>query len=554
MCLSYTCLFILVMLNLSSNICEAGLLDPFSWARADNIEIATLPFIPWLPFENETRCYDEIGCLNITRSWYHLINRPLNVFPLPRIVINTRFILYTRLNPKEGTQIRADEDSLAKIIFDPKKKTKVIIHGFIDTILANWVKDMKDELLKHTDVNVILVDWAGGSLPLYTQATANTRLVALELAHLLNYLINNLDLKAEDVHLIGHSLGAHLAGYTGSMIPNIGRITGLDPAEPYFQGMPSHVRLDPSDAKLVDVIHTDGKGILLLDMLSLSGYGMSQPCGHFDFYPNNGKEQPGCEIAQSPLVPLTLIKKGLEEASRVLVACNHIRSIKLFIDSIGSQCPYIAHQCSSYDDFMSGKCFICKPGTMQCAMMGYHLDSSPIFEETDISERHFVDTIGSKYFLNTGKDFPFCHRIYRISIELAKPSIAEKWVQGFLKAFILSPNGIMQIDLTPSGDVKLEHGTTYTTVVTHRADLGGNIKKIELNWEYDMNVLEPRTLCLLWCNDHLYIKRVYIDEMEFPSREKREIQFSSTLCARKGRKDFVDIPNRGRGVLVDTCK
>ncbi len=49
--------------------------------------------------ENETRCYDELGCINITRDWYHLIYRPLNVFPLPRQVIDTRFILYTRKNP-----------------------------------------------------------------------------------------------------------------------------------------------------------------------------------------------------------------------------------------------------------------------------------------------------------------------------------------------------------------------------------------------------------------------------------------------------------------------
>lgn len=39
-----------------------------------------------------------------------------------------------------------------------------------------------------------------------------------------------------------------------------------------------------------------------------TGYGMSQPCGHIDFYPNNGKEQPGCDITQTPLVPLTLIR------------------------------------------------------------------------------------------------------------------------------------------------------------------------------------------------------------------------------------------------------
>lgn len=47
---------------------------------------------------------------------------------------------------------------------------------------------MRDELLKAGDINVVVVDWAGGSLPLYTQATANTRLVGLELGYFINYL------------------------------------------------------------------------------------------------------------------------------------------------------------------------------------------------------------------------------------------------------------------------------------------------------------------------------------------------------------------------------
>ena len=38
---------------------------------------------------------------------------------------------------------------------------------------------------------------------------------------------------------------------------------GLDPAEPLFQDMPEFVRLDPSDANFVDVIHTDAKSIML---------------------------------------------------------------------------------------------------------------------------------------------------------------------------------------------------------------------------------------------------------------------------------------------------
>ncbi|KAF2902054.1 hypothetical protein ILUMI_04153 [Ignelater luminosus] len=530
---------------LSAKIITAGILDPFNWARADRLEVN----IPWLPFENETRCYEELGCLNITRSWYHLIHRPFNVFPLPRSVINTRFILYTRLNPSEGQIIKAQDDkTIKRSNFDPKKKVKFIIHGFIDTPLSNWVGDMKDELLKAEDLNVVVVDWAGGSLPLYTQATANTRLVGLELGYFINYLVKNYGLDADDVHIIGHSLGAHTAGYAGSMVPGLGRITGLDPAEPYFQGMPPHIRLDPSDAQLVDVIHTDGKSIFFL------GYGMSQPCGHIDFYPNNGKEQPGCDITQTPLVPLTLIRDGLEEASRVLVACNHVRAIKLFIDSINSQCPYIAHQCPSYQHFLAGKCFTCKPGSGACALMGYHTDSSPGLEnEIAPQSTRFQDTMGTKFFTTTGREYPYCHRLYRVSIQLARPPTAEPWVQGFIKASLHSPSGVVHLDLTPSGDMKLEHGTTYSVVVSHPADLGGNIKKVELNWEYDMNVLEPRSLCLLWCNDHLYVKSVAVDQMELPGRGKRETSFSSKLCS-PSKRDYADIANRGRAVFLDVCR
>lgn len=172
------------------------------------------------------------------------------------------------------------DKSIEQSNFDAKRKTKVIIHGFIDTPLSNWVKvglsaisfeyslnsyvfiilsgheqiimlpdrwldesaekgqfyfslflrvkiyaqttkhavafnelrgsraeqnsavispyiylcniygpqEMRYELLLHGDYNIIVVDWAGGSLPLYTQATANTRLVGLELAHLIKHL------------------------------------------------------------------------------------------------------------------------------------------------------------------------------------------------------------------------------------------------------------------------------------------------------------------------------------------------------------------------------
>jgi pancreatic triacylglycerol lipase len=189
----------------------------------------------------------------------------------------------------------------------------------------------------------------------------------------------------------------------------------------------------------------------------MPGYGMSVPCGHIDFYPNNGKEQPGCTLSQesSALIPLTLIKDGIEEASRVLLACNHVRAIKLFTDSINGQCPYVAHRCPSYHQFMAGKCFKCNNGN--CALMGYH-SASPYASaqftntsENDILSDSYQLTpqpagkyLG-KYYLTTGKE-PFCQRHYRFIIELAKPRMAEQWDKDFLaQDYLVNVEKILEI-------------------------------------------------------------------------------------------------------------
>ena len=71
----------------------------------------------------------------------------------------------------------------------------------------------------------------------YSQAAANTRLVGLEVARLVNVLVDQhgtdpLQVKVScdvtkppygQVHIIGHSLGAHIAGYAGERITNLGR-------------------------------------------------------------------------------------------------------------------------------------------------------------------------------------------------------------------------------------------------------------------------------------------------------------------------------------------
>ena len=58
---------------------------------------------------------------------------------------------------------------------------------------------------------------------------------------------------------------------------------GLDPAGLGFNRVKKEFRLDKSDATFVDIIHTDA------DLV-----GTFRAVGDADFYPNGGKDQPGC--------------------------------------------------------------------------------------------------------------------------------------------------------------------------------------------------------------------------------------------------------------------
>ncbi|XP_050426670.1 pancreatic lipase-related protein 3-like [Adelges cooleyi] len=210
---------------------------------------------------------------------------------------------------------------------------------------------MKDKLLEEGNYNVIYVGWDSSfKLIPYYQPVANTIVVGLEIANMIKHLKNKMGLNPEDVHLIGHSLGAHAAGYAGKYTPGLDRITGLDPAKPLFHDRPIEHRLYHTDAYFVDVIHTN---TYLL--------GIEQPCGHLDFYPNGGSQQPNC----------------------IFSSCSHSRAYELFTESIYSQCVFKG--CGKIND------------NTVCAVMGLNAKKPTSISNYDI-----------RYYLNTTGTSPYC--------------------------------------------------------------------------------------------------------------------------------------------------
>ncbi|XP_058807985.1 pancreatic triacylglycerol lipase-like [Phymastichus coffea] len=241
---------------------------------------------------------------------------------------------------KEPVQIDTNDWSqLASSGFDTSSKTFIIIHGYFSGGQQPWVLELKNVLLDRTYGNVIMVDWSGGSNKKnYVNAAKNTIVTS---NHILNFL-QRLQCQIQylkrspgkmlfnHLHLIGHSLGAHVCGQTGHLLKNdnfwkVDRITGLDPAKPCFTNVEINLRIDKENADFVDIIHTQiGRGFT-------HALGLNDAVGHIDFYMNGGYLQPECQGKTF----------GYNE-----MICSHRLATKYFIESVryGENCTFPAQR------------------------------------------------------------------------------------------------------------------------------------------------------------------------------------------------------------------
>ncbi|XP_043841821.1 pancreatic lipase-related protein 2-like [Dromiciops gliroides] len=408
-------------------------------------------------------CFKRIGCFSNGKPWSGTLQRPFNLLPSSPEDINVRFLLYTNENPKNFQIILSDDPSTIKgSNFKTDRKTRFIIHGFTDKGEGSWLSDMCKNMFQVEKVNCFCVDWKKGSQTTYPQATANIRVVGAEVAYLINLLSTEFKLSPSDVHIIGHSLGAHAAGEAGRRLQGqIGRITGLDPAGPYFQNTPEEVRLDASDAMFVDVIHTDSS-----PLIPNMGFGMSQTVGHLDFFPNGGKHMPGCQKnALSTIVDIN----GIWQGAVNFVACNHLRCLDYYSKSILQPDGFVGYSCTSYEVFNSDGCFPCQ--AEGCPRMGHYADQ---FKDK-------TKALGQKFFLNTGDSGNFTRWRYGVSVILS----GEKNLSGHIKIAMYGSNGISrQYDIFKGS---LKPGASHKKQIDVDINVS-NFEKVKFLW-YNNNVI-----------------------------------------------------------------
>ncbi|RVE53468.1 hypothetical protein evm_001838 [Chilo suppressalis] len=208
-----------------------------------------------------------------------------------------------------------------------RERFVIYVHGFADNPNKRSFGTVSKGFLRRHMYNLLALDGSSLIRWFYLRSTTYVRFMGEKLGSILADLVNE-GLPASSIHIVGHSLGAHISGFTGKQFQKltgqrVGRITGLDPAGPCFSNLEPELKLSAEDADFVDVIHTNG-GVA----------GLKEPVGHVDYYPNGGEQQPSCLID----------------------TCSHSRAWELMAESLHDQGAFPAVRCNSWEDFKKGNC------------------------------------------------------------------------------------------------------------------------------------------------------------------------------------------------------
>ncbi|XP_075229116.1 phospholipase A1 member A-like isoform X2 [Lycorma delicatula] len=239
------------------------------------------------------------------------------------------------------------EHLVEKINFNIGARTVLLLPGYRTIPDNTSIQVLVKAYLKRCDHYVIVLNWINmtGKLP---KPFFNAQTIARELGKCFSSLEKKGYNIADNLHIVGFSFGGPMAGIMGHhMVKKPHRITGLDPTHIYFSWFFNNkLKLDPSDAQFVDIIHTD-----------MYYYGVGYPSGHVDFLVNSGHHpQPGCE-------------------NRRFSLCNHLTSVFVYAESI-TQNPanptLLARKCDSWKAFINGM----SDRTNETIIMGPDLDAS----------------------------------------------------------------------------------------------------------------------------------------------------------------------------------
>ncbi|CAG9817251.1 unnamed protein product [Phaedon cochleariae] len=250
---------------------------------------------------------------------------------------------HVRNGSADGIKIYTnDSEGIRSAGFSKEKNTLIVIHGWHDQYDSPVIRTVSKAALEVQDFNVFAVDWSKIASKDYDVVFPVVPEVGRLLGKLIKRLVDNNGLNLARTTVAGHSLGSHVAGAACAHLGSeCDVIIGMDPAGPQFSYDKTENRLDTSDAKFVQVIHTNA-GLL----------GFPQAIGHADYFLNGGSDQPGCE-------------------SDTTGWCSHNRAFFYYAESLTTG-NFVALKCDNNTDYENGKC----AGQSKSFLGQYQVDKS----------------------------------------------------------------------------------------------------------------------------------------------------------------------------------
>lgn len=249
--------------------------------------------------------------------------------------------------------------------YNPTRKTTILVHGYTGGYPSTqWLRKTREVFQRYNlldSYNLVIIDFEKAAQGKYELVAARSGLLGSYLANFIMKLIL-LGADPKSMHLIGHSLGAHVAAFAAKRFQGqIGRLSSLDPAGPCYKAEKlNHPedRLTLHDALQVDNYHYDDLYL-----------GLPGKLGTNDIYFNGGSNQPGCK---ENLETLFRFARGVILGQRTELDIGHALPIQLISLGLKNEtCQFVAYECPDYSDFLAGLCDKCGPNNEHCMRVGF---------------------------------------------------------------------------------------------------------------------------------------------------------------------------------------
>jgi Ca2+-binding RTX toxin-like protein/pimeloyl-ACP methyl ester carboxylesterase len=126
-----------------------------------------------------------------------------------------------------------------KTYIDPNKETYIVIHGWQNNDTTSNIANLATTLVrKYSDAQVLAIDWGSitqAGLDWEKSTPYNTAKWIAPVARWAKQTLDQLQIKADSISLIGHSLGAYVSSEIAGLfaqVKKVKNITALDPAFP----------------------------------------------------------------------------------------------------------------------------------------------------------------------------------------------------------------------------------------------------------------------------------------------------------------------------------